>query len=156
MARGSIFIAGGILAVLLAAGAALFLRQYEPVARRAHHGTEGPVGFRLSMFCGEGTRLERMFDRLEERLKPIDAQKVAFADMKSATKTAAQRVKSSCPIEAPRNAPERLAMLEKRLEAGLDAVRTIRPAMDSFYATLSDEQKATINGRRWAWGRQRP
>jgi len=31
---------------------------------------------------------------------------------------------------------------EKRLEAMLQGVKTVRPALDAFYATLSDEQKS--------------
>jgi hypothetical protein len=33
---------------------------------------------------------------------------------------------------------------ERRLSAMLEAVRTVQPALDNFYATLSDEQKARL------------
>ena len=61
-------------------------------------------------------------------------------------KAGAEKVKAACPIEAPSNAPERLGMAEKRLEAALDAVRIVRP--DKLYAALSDEQKAEADGMR--------
>jgi hypothetical protein len=32
-------------------------------------------------------------------------------------------------------------MVERRLDAMLGAIRTLRPALQSLYATLSDEQK---------------
>ena len=35
--------------------------------------------------------------------------------------------------------------MEKRLDAMLQAVKTIRPALDAFYATLSDDQKARLD-----------
>jgi hypothetical protein len=47
--------------------------------------------------------------------------------------------------------PDRLATADTRLDAMLDAIKWIRPALDDFYATLSDEQKAqfgTIGQRR--------
>jgi len=46
-------------------------------------------------------------------------------------------------------------MAEKRLEAALDAVRTVRPAADKLYAALTDEQKAEVNGMRRGWRGER-
>jgi hypothetical protein len=52
--------------------------------------------------------------------------------------------------------PGRMAMMEKRSEAMLQAIKAVRPALDAFYATLNDEQKAEIDsGKRrhrfWRW-----
>jgi LTXXQ motif family protein len=38
--------------------------------------------------------------------------------------------------------PARLAALAKQLDTMLQAVKLVRPALENFYATLSDEQKA--------------
>ena len=35
--------------------------------------------------------------------------------------------------------------MEKRLQAMIDAAKTVKPALDSFYASLTDEQKARFN-----------
>ena len=35
--------------------------------------------------------------------------------------------------------------MEKRLEAMLQAAELVQPALDEFYATLSNEQKARFN-----------
>jgi hypothetical protein len=35
--------------------------------------------------------------------------------------------------------------MEKRLQAMIDAANTVRPALDSFYASLSNEQKARFD-----------
>jgi hypothetical protein len=51
--------------------------------------------------------------------------------------------------------PEQFGMEEKRLEAELAAVRTLRPAAEKLYASLSDEQKADVNGMREGRGRER-
>ena len=42
------------------------------------------------------------------------------------------------------------------MDAMLQAVRTVRPALEALYATLSDEQKARLDsnshrGRFWHW-----
>ena len=44
--------------------------------------------------------------------------------------------------------------MEKRMDAMLQAIRTVRPALEALYATLSDEQKARLDanshrGRFW-------
>ena len=39
----------------------------------------------------------------------------------------------------------RLDAMAKRLEATVQAVKTVRPALQDFYASLNDEQKARFN-----------
>lgn len=41
--------------------------------------------------------------------------------------------------------PARLAAMMDRLQATLDAVRLVRPPLERFYESLSDEQKARFN-----------
>jgi len=40
---------------------------------------------------------------------------------------------------------ERIDAVEMRLDAMVRAAKDVRPALDAFYATLSDEQKARFN-----------
>jgi hypothetical protein len=47
--------------------------------------------------------------------------------------------------EMPRTAPERIARLELMLTVGLEVVGRVRPAFDSFYAVLTDEQKKAVD-----------
>jgi hypothetical protein len=150
MNRKAKLLIGAIALVLLGLGATFAVAQYR-MGIGGHYGAMGGMGFHLGMFCGDGSRADRILDRLEGRLQPTEAQKAVFADFKAAAKTAGEKVRSACPIERPRNVPERLAMAEKRAEAALDALRTLRPAADKLYAALSDEQKATINGLRRRW-----
>jgi hypothetical protein len=75
---------------------------------------------------------------------------------------AAEILRAACPTERPVTLPGRFAAAEKWLDARLQAIRTIRPALDAYYRTLSDEQKARISwgprrwhdrmGRRGEWG----
>ncbi|MCW5690083.1 MAG: Spy/CpxP family protein refolding chaperone [Pseudolabrys sp.] len=93
-------------------------------------------------------------DRIERLVKPTENQRKALDDLQAASTKAAQVVTDACPKEFPASAPARLELMEKRMEAMLTALKTVRPAFDAFYATLTDEQKATLNSRgprRWGW-----
>jgi hypothetical protein len=74
-------------------------------------------------------------------------QRSLLDDLKNAANEAAQAFKASCPQEAafPLTPPGRLNAMLARLNATLEAVRTVRPALDAFYNSLSDEQKARFN-----------
>lgn len=92
--------------------------------------------------------------RIEQLLKPTEAQRKALDDLQAASTKAAEAVSAACPREFPASAQARLELMEKRMEAMLTAIRTVRPAFDAFYATLTDEQKARLNSagpRRWGW-----
>jgi ribosomal protein L20A (L18A) len=41
--------------------------------------------------------------------------------------------------------PGRLDAMEKRLRAMVNAAKTVRPALEGFYASLTSEQKARFN-----------
>jgi LTXXQ motif family protein len=154
MNRKSKFVIAGLGVVALAAGGTFAAAQFGG-GWRGHGMRRGGLDFHMGMFCGDGSRVDRMLTRFEEQVKPTEGQKASFDEFKAVAKTAADKVKSACPIEAARNVPEQFGMAEKRLEAALDAVRTIRPAADKLYASLSDEQKAAVNGMRVGRGRDR-
>ena len=52
----------------------------------------------------------------------------------------------------PQTIEERLSAVDARLSAMLQAVKTLHPALDAFYALLDDEQKARFNtmGQPWS------
>ena len=83
--------------------------------------------------------------RMERMLKPTDAQKAKLEDLKKATEKAAEVMSAACPTEPPSSPAARLEFMEKRTEAMLTALKTIRPAFDAFFATLTDEQKAQFD-----------
>ena len=93
-------------------------------------------------------------DRLERSIKPTEAQRGKFDELKAASSKASEAMRLACPTEVATTAPGRMAAMEKRLDAMLQAAKTIRPALEAFYATLSDEQKARIDaapGRMRFW-----
>ena len=154
MNRKSKLVVAGLGAVALAAGATFAAAQYVK-GWRVHGMHRAGLSFGIGISCGDGPRADRMLERLEQRIKPTDGQKASFEEFKVAAKTAAEKVKSGCPIEQARNMPEQFGIAEKRLEAELAAVRTLRPAAEKLYASLSDEQKADVNGMREGRGRDR-
>jgi hypothetical protein len=50
-----------------------------------------------------------------------------------------------CQPDETLSPPDRLATADTRLDAMLEAIRWIRPTLDDFFATLSDEQKAQFD-----------
>lgn len=59
-------------------------------------------------------------------------------------------LKSSCQAAEAITPPARLAAVGERLDVMLQAVKSVRTALDDFYGKLSDEQKAQFEaiGRR--------
>ncbi len=84
-------------------------------------------------------------ERIEQSMSFSGAQRDRFNDLKAASAKAVQYLRESCPTNEPVTPTGRLDVMQQRLEAMLEAVRTVRPALDDFYATLSDEQKARLN-----------
>jgi hypothetical protein len=85
------------------------------------------------------------FKLIEEAVRPGKDQQALLADLKSAAAKAADTFKSTCSTEAPLTPPGRLGAMLRRLQATLDAVTTVKPALVAFYNSLSDEQKARFN-----------
>ena len=97
---------------------------------------------------------EWRLDRMERVIKPTEAQRAKFDEFKAASNKAAETMRAACATDVPTTMVGRMEAMEKRLEALLGAVKTVRPAFEAFYATLSDEQKASLNvrsGPRWYW-----
>ena len=93
-------------------------------------------------------------EQIERAVRPTDAQRTALNDLRAASTKAAEALAGACPSEVPRSSTERLGFMEKRMEAMLQAIKTVRPAFDALYASLSDEQKGRLDSagpRRWGW-----
>ena len=102
--------------------------------------------FGMAHFCGpDGGRMGgMMIERLERATQPTAEQRAGFDQLKDAAGRAAEIMRGACTTERPVTPTGRLAAAEKRLAAMLEAVRTVRPAMDAYYNSLSDEQKARL------------
>ncbi len=79
-------------------------------------------------------------------MQPNDAQRAGLEELRTASASAADRIKAACPSETPLTAIGRLDAVEKRLDAAmLDAIKAVRGPLEKFYGSLSDEQKARFN-----------
>lgn len=85
------------------------------------------------------------FAQIQRAVTLSAEQKKLLGDLQSAAKQAADDFKASCATTAPLTPPGRLQAVLTRLEATLAAVETVRPPLDAFYNSLSDEQKARFN-----------
>jgi hypothetical protein len=121
-------------------------------------GMMGPGGFGFMCNPRAAGLAEWRMERIEDAVRPTDAQRTALDELRKASEKAAETMAAACPAAVPAKSTERLEMTEKRLEATLQAVKTVRPAFDAFYALLSDEQKGRldkIGPRRWGWNHWR-
>ena len=80
-------------------------------------------------------------ERIAQQVRPTDQQRSLLDQLKDATANAVNLLKSACPTDLPSTPTGRLAAMRQRIEPMLQAVRIVRPALDMFYASLSDEQK---------------
>jgi hypothetical protein len=112
---------------------------------RAEPGLSAAGG--MAALCGRETDGvgKLPVQRIEQVVAPNAQQQGAFDDLKKATKNAADQLQASCPTQMPQTPVARLDAAETRLNAMVAAMKTIRPDLESFYASLSDEQKAKFN-----------
>jgi hypothetical protein len=83
--------------------------------------------------------------RIEQVVQPNEQQQSMFGNLKRAAQNAADQLQSSCPTAIPQSPVERLDIVEGRLNTMVEATKSIRPDLESFYASLSDGQKARFN-----------
>jgi hypothetical protein len=79
---------------------------------------------------------------IDARLHPTDTQRASLVALQDASAKAADMLKTSCQPDEAVTPPARLAAVGKRLDTMLQGVKAVRAALDDFYATLNDEQKA--------------
>jgi LTXXQ motif family protein len=84
-------------------------------------------------------------ERISELVQPTDAQRPTLDELRAASAKAIDMLKSDCPKDLPSIPTGRLSAMESRLQVMLAAVQTVRPALERFYQSLSDEQKARFN-----------
>jgi LTXXQ motif family protein len=101
----------------------------------------------MAALCSQqaGGFIKLPVQRIEELVQPTAQQQSALEDLKNATQNAGDQLRSACPTAVPKSPVARLDTVEARLNAASDAIRAIRPSLKSFYASLSDDQKAKFN-----------
>ncbi len=90
----------------------------------------------------QGAELQWPANEIAEKLQPNEAQRAALGKLERAAARAADMLRDACEEDDAITPPARLAAADRRLVAMLEAVKLVRQALDDFYATLNDEQKA--------------
>jgi hypothetical protein len=78
-------------------------------------------------------------------VRPTTEQRALLDDLRAAAAKAADVFKQSCADTYAMTPPGRLRAMTNRISATLEAVRIVRPALEKFYNSLSDEQQARFN-----------
>jgi hypothetical protein len=84
-------------------------------------------------------------DRIEDLVQPTEAQDASLDRLDEAMQKAVDTLREVCPNTVPMTPVGRLEAMKQRLDAMIQAANTVRPALEDFYAALSDEQKAKFN-----------
>lgn len=66
-------------------------------------------------------------------------------DLATALITAAHMIRSSCPTQAGLTAPDRLAVMQRRIGTMIAAEQALQQPLTKFYDLLDDEQEARLN-----------
>ena len=79
---------------------------------------------------------------IDNKVRPTASQRASLVGLQNAAAKAGDMLKASCVTDDSLTPPARLAAVGQRLDAMLQAVTTVQTALNDFYGSLSDEQKA--------------
>lgn len=129
-----------IYAALFAPYAAEDLAAYLAPARRRGAAP-------LSDMCGsdKSATAGLPFDRIEAAIKPTEAQRASYDELAKGAGKAAETVRKACAMQIAMSTQGRLAAMEQRIQAMIEAVELVRPALEKLYGVLDDAQKARLN-----------
>jgi len=114
----------------------------------ANQATKPPAGVpaSLTQFCGPQNAVPVIsMDEIDKAVKPDQQQRAGLVALHDAASNADQMILATCPAHPPLTPPGRLDAVRDRLQAMLRAIDVVRPALQSFYASLSDDQKARFD-----------
>jgi len=119
-------------------------------------GTMGPRGYRRLCTPRSVGLYEWQMRWIEQVVRPTEAQRAALNDLQSASSKAIATMATACKAEMPTTTKAGLEMMDNRLEVMSQAVKTLRPAFDAFYASLDRQQQQRLDifgprHRSWRW-----
>jgi hypothetical protein len=100
------------------------------------------TGGSLVQNCGASAALDWPGADIESRLHPDDTQRAALQVLQDTSAKVSASLKAACQPNDVMTPLARMVAIRKRLDVMLNGVKSVRAALDDFYATLSDEQKA--------------
>jgi len=101
----------------------------------------------LQQLCGDDSReiAGLPIDQIEQAIQPNEVLRAALDDLANALISAARMIQASCPTQTAFTAPERLAVMQRRIEAMIKAESAVQQPLGKFYDLLDDEQEARLN-----------
>ena len=113
----------------------------------------GPLGRRyrrvppLPQLCGDDSReiAGLPIDQIAQAIQPNEVLRTALDDLADALISAGRMIRASCPTQTAFTAPERLAVMQQRIEAMIKAESAMQQPLGKFYDLLDDEQEARLN-----------
>ncbi len=95
---------------------------------------------------GENAQIAGLpIDRIQQAIGPDAQQQADLNALANASQQAAQIVSAACPSSVSFTPIGRLDTMQVRLEAMAKAIDVIRGPLDTFYASLTEEQRARLN-----------
>jgi hypothetical protein len=82
---------------------------------------------------------------IDQSVNPTGAQRASLVALQNATAKADGMLNASCPTDSPLTPPARLTAVGERLDTMLQAVKSVHLALNDFYGSLNDEQKARFD-----------
>jgi hypothetical protein len=104
-------------------------------------------GVPLDQLCGSDRReiVSLPVDQIADAVQPTPTQGAGLDELGNASMQAAEIIRVSCPVQVAATAPGRLAAMQQRVEAMVNAITIVQPVLEKFYGSLDDEQKARFN-----------
>lgn len=142
-----------LLAVFCLVAAFVAIDPLAQASKGFHHdraGHRSPQHVRLA-FCADNglTRVARLGTYLSGWLELDAAQKKSWVRVEHELEQVLILLRDSCEAfaadAAPTTLPERLALGEAAMAAGVEALRAVRPAFEAFYDTLDDGQRRQLD-----------
>ncbi|WP_314947696.1 Spy/CpxP family protein refolding chaperone [Bradyrhizobium cosmicum] len=100
------------------------------------------AGGSLVQNCGAPGGLDWPAAEIDARLHPSETQRAALQVLQDTSARVKDALKAACQPGDVMTPPARMAAVRKRLDVMLDGVKSVRAALEDFYANLTDEQKA--------------
>ncbi|MGY4477825.1 exonuclease VII large subunit [Bradyrhizobium sp. USDA 3364] len=101
----------------------------------------------IKQLCGEpdkGVAAWPLAD-IARAVRPSQQQRALLDDLKTSAAEAANVFKDTCADSYAMTPTGRLRSMLSRISATLEAIKIVRPALENFYSSLSDEQQARFN-----------
>jgi hypothetical protein len=90
--------------------------------------------------------VDALIERIGQTVQPTEAQQQSLEALRPAFQRAFEYIHAACPAGRSSGPTARLDSMDDRLWAARQALLVTRAPIESFYGTLTDEQKTRLNG----------